>query len=909
MRDDLTAVDIYNGSVSTATYSLNSDRWYHFALVMTASSTEVFVNGASIGTIGTYSSITGLPLYIGSGSGTDVFPGMIDEFRVWDIALSATQIQQNMYRELKGDETNLIAYYRFNHQEGTTVTDHSGNSHTGTLNNMLDSNWIQESPVNRFASSYDYAGHAVQFDGTDDYIEIPNHSDFEKSTLTFELWARLDWTPGSAGYNPSPLAIRSTSSVRFSFHVLNDMTGLDIYNGSASTATYSFSSGTWYHFAFVMTSSSTEVFINGASIGTIGAYNSNTGLPLMIGASSSNSEYFQGIIDEVRVWDIALTALQIQNNMYWEFTGNESNLVAYYRFNDQAGNTLIDDSGNSHTGTLFNMQDSSWVSSSIVNRTASSFSFSLTHFGDSVTVKGQTTDYTGVQLYVVGERPNNSSAPNDWDYLLNKRYWGVFPVGSSSVYDVEYNYSNNATIVDDTLLKLATRSSADPGTWEKASANLNKTSDLLTASFTSNKEMTLVSGNEDIIIETIDSQNTTTDTAISIPIVLTDIESDPCMLNISGTSSDTSLISDVSIEYTCNASGSYTITTRPLDSNSGNANITITVSDTYGMTSVTSFPITVVRARHSLDLDGIDDYANADVPITAINNITLETWINWDGYKSANSMIIVYNGNTGTSGYGMVLNQTIGYKISVLFGSVASFDHSQPLLENTWQHLAFTRDSTNWKFYINGELQSITGSETPNTPSGKLLIGSNNDEGECFSGQIDEIRLWDVELDQTTIKAWMIKQVTSAHPMCSYLKAYYQFNSSSGNYAYDTIASNHATLYHGATWSSNIPFSAWLDTGTTDWNTASNWEANLVPDEITPGFIVIENGTIYPILSAPSICNAIALGSNSYYTASYSTPLTINMGIYNIYGEQRVSLSNDGCLIKYNSDSATGYGF
>jgi len=145
--------------------------------------------------------------------------------------------------------------------------------------------------------------------------------------------------------------------------------------------------------------------------------------------------------------------------------------------------------------------------------------------------------------------------------------------------------------------------------------------------------------------------------------------------------------------------------------------------------------------------------------------------------------------------------------------------------------------------------------------------------------------------------------------MFSYLKAYYQLNSSSGNYAYDTIASNHATLYHGATWSSNIPFSAWLDTGTTDWNTASNWEANLVPDEITPGFIVIENGTIYPILSAPSICNAIALGSNSYYTASYSTPLTINMGIYNIYGEQRVSLSNDGCLIKYNSDSATGYGF
>jgi len=54
--------------------------------------------------------------------------------------------------------------------------------------NMDDSDWIISAAAMGDDSAYEYLGHTIQFDGVDDYMEIPIHSDFEKSTLTWELW-------------------------------------------------------------------------------------------------------------------------------------------------------------------------------------------------------------------------------------------------------------------------------------------------------------------------------------------------------------------------------------------------------------------------------------------------------------------------------------------------------------------------------------------------------------------------------------------------------------------------------------------------------------------------------------------------------------------------------------------------
>ena len=89
---------------------------------------------------------------------------------------------------------------------------------------------------------------------------------------------------------------------------------------------------------------------------------------IKIGVSNHNTEwkrYFDGIVDEVRIWNVARTQTQIQDNVNKTLVGNEANLVAYYRMdyltaggnNTVAPNnftTLYDITANGNDGTLTN---------------------------------------------------------------------------------------------------------------------------------------------------------------------------------------------------------------------------------------------------------------------------------------------------------------------------------------------------------------------------------------------------------------------------------------------------------------------------------------------------------------------------------------------------------------------------
>ena len=51
-----------------------------------------------------------------------------------------------------------------------------------------------------------------------------------------------------------------------------------------------------------------------------------------------------GEVDEIRFWDDKRTATEIKDNMFKELSGNESNLIAYYKMTDESGNTVSDNS-------------------------------------------------------------------------------------------------------------------------------------------------------------------------------------------------------------------------------------------------------------------------------------------------------------------------------------------------------------------------------------------------------------------------------------------------------------------------------------------------------------------------------------------------------------------------------------
>ena len=117
--------------------------WKHYVGVFDAnSSVKLYQDGslAQSNTSSVPSSLTGNSAHFLIGSlqsgGTWPFNGKIDEISVWNAALSQSQIQGYMHKVLDGDESNLVAYYKMSDGSGTSLTDNSSNSNSGTLTNM-----------------------------------------------------------------------------------------------------------------------------------------------------------------------------------------------------------------------------------------------------------------------------------------------------------------------------------------------------------------------------------------------------------------------------------------------------------------------------------------------------------------------------------------------------------------------------------------------------------------------------------------------------------------------------------------------------------------------------------------------------------------------------------------------------
>jgi len=105
--------------------------------------------------------------------------------------------------------------------------------------------------------------------------------------------------------------------------------------------------GTWYHLAVVYDIGNTDVlfYVNGSQQGTTQSttggsiYNNNAAFN--IGALSGTT-FFDGKIDDVRVWSDIRTATEIANYKDVELNGDETNLVGYWKLN----NSLLDETSN-----------------------------------------------------------------------------------------------------------------------------------------------------------------------------------------------------------------------------------------------------------------------------------------------------------------------------------------------------------------------------------------------------------------------------------------------------------------------------------------------------------------------------------------------------------------------------------
>ena len=407
-------IKVYDGNATgyTATTIIEQNNWYHIAFVKSSdNSFIVYLNGVEELT---GSQITPIPsgntFSIGQewdSSPSDLFDGKIDEFRVWSDVRTETEIRQNMYRELNGNESGLIAYYKFNETSGTTADNAEGtSSYDGTLMNMTGSEWQTSSAI--FGPN-----NCIEMDGSEDYVNcefIVNPSTL--SALTLECWVNVDVVDH---YNRIfAQDYIDASDAGCAWLALNlDGTAYSYFGGSLQDSEQSVTQNEWTHIVMVWDGTTIYYYFNGKldpnTYAVASLASSDNDLYLGWSGNQINT-YFDGKIDEIRIWNDARTADEIREYMFKNLTGNEANLVAYYNFDNTTGDKLQDFSGNGNDGTLNNMDDADWVASSAfntwLNTSSSSWSTASNWSNGSIP---SSTDNVGI--FNLDTEPNISGSP------------------------------------------------------------------------------------------------------------------------------------------------------------------------------------------------------------------------------------------------------------------------------------------------------------------------------------------------------------------------------------------------------------------------------------------------------------------------------------------------------------------
>ncbi|MDH3269137.1 MAG: T9SS type A sorting domain-containing protein, partial [Ignavibacteria bacterium] len=240
----------------------------------------------------------------------------------------------------------------------------------------------------------------------------------------------------------------------------------------------------WMHVAATYDGVNTKMYINGvlenSAPYTTAIVNSANSL-FIANDPSTTGRLFQGFIDEVRLWNVVRSEVDIRANMTKKLIGNESGLVGYWRFNETSGTLMSDETVNNNDGTLTASGggEHTWSGAALGDASAydytgsaGTFSANLDHpaAGDDITAT--TTTGTGIQVYRVDDNSVRtlSNIPIGWASVDPLRYWGVKVIGSSATYDVVYNYAghpNLGTIAD---LRLAKRANIADDNWVDAVA-------------------------------------------------------------------------------------------------------------------------------------------------------------------------------------------------------------------------------------------------------------------------------------------------------------------------------------------------------------------------------------------------------------------------------------------------------
>jgi concanavalin A-like lectin/glucanase superfamily protein/Big-like domain-containing protein len=203
--------------------------------------------------------------------------------------------------------TGLVAAYGFEEGAGSSVADVSGTGNDGSISGAT---WTTSG---RFGS-------ALSFDGASDMVSIADSPSLDLTAgLTLEAWVNPRSLP-SATWRSILLKERGShlSYAMYANSSTNAPSG-HVYIGGDRSArgTSQIGLGTWTHLAATFDGAVVRMYVNGVQVGTrsiTGSITTSTGA-LRLGGNTIWGEWFDGLVDEVRIYNRALSTTEIQDDM------------------------------------------------------------------------------------------------------------------------------------------------------------------------------------------------------------------------------------------------------------------------------------------------------------------------------------------------------------------------------------------------------------------------------------------------------------------------------------------------------------------------------------------------------------------------------------------------------------------
>jgi hypothetical protein len=238
---------------------------------------------------------------------------------------------------------------------------------------------------------------ALHFNGQGEHVNISSGLNLGFSDFTVECWFRVAHfsekedgclinkglcsygTPARAGFG---LRLRRENGDN---HLVFTIAGADGQQREVVGAMSHLSTDVWYHAAGVRQGTNLLLYLNGNCIAKTdfrtSLLNVDTNLPLSLGACRRTpihtkvSNYLEGDLDEVRIWNVARSPKDLVLNSTKEITGKEKGLLVYFNFNSTNQNsystrekTLFDKSTGCHHGQLVGYRMNGGKNSGWINR-------------------------------------------------------------------------------------------------------------------------------------------------------------------------------------------------------------------------------------------------------------------------------------------------------------------------------------------------------------------------------------------------------------------------------------------------------------------------------------------------------------------------------------------------------------